>query len=254
MKSRSPKRRKTLGPHFAAQEKPAKPRRGGRVPSSSTEEVVQTKGDVTRERIRAAVVKLVSKHGLNNVILQDICEEAKITHGGFYFHFSRKEEAMVDVAREWIKNFKMRVVNTPASEDFYDELYGMILNYVEGYIERIEVTRLVYALDPTFEEIKKAFVTYQTLWWDRLQELFERVRRDANLPNGMELCIVHSLTAALEGICVDTYLSRLSMLTATTKSPLQLAERMAVIWHRAVLGRDPDPAKLTSARDEVVAP
>src|ERR1041385_7479344 len=109
------------------------------------------KGDMTKERIREAVIRLVSRHGVSGVILHDICHEAGITHGGFYFHFQNKEEAMIDVAQEWMTNLKNRVLETPYLDDFYDESYQMILAYIRGYNQKIQVTRLVYELDPKYQ-------------------------------------------------------------------------------------------------------
>lgn len=211
------------------------------------------KGDVTKERIREAVVRLVSRHGVSGVVLHDICREAGITHGGFYFHFQNKEEAMLDVAQEWMTNFKNRVLETPYMDDFYDEAYQMILAYVRGYIQKIQVTRLVYELDPKYQEVRHTFTINQRRWWARLDELFTRTRKKMGLPIGMETWITQALTASLEGICVNTYLVSLPELVQDTIEPEEVAERQAIIWHRAVLGRDPDPLKLRFVKAKSVA-
>lgn len=210
------------------------------------------KGDVTRERIRQAVIKLVSRHGVSGIVLRDICAEAHITHGGFYFHFANKEEAMIDVAREWMINFKSRVLATPHLDDFYNEIYQMILVYVQGYVEKIQVTRLVYELDPKYQEVRETFSANQRRWWARLEELFTRTRRKKGLPTGMENWITQALTASLEGVCVNTFLVELPELVHDTVVPEEIAERQAIIWHRAVLARDPDPSKLRFIRAQVV--
>lgn len=211
-----------------------------------------TKGGATRERIREAVIRLVSRRGLNSIILQDICDEAGITHGGFYFHFSRKEDAMLDVAKEWAENFKKKVLETPYLDDFYEEIYQMILTYIVGYTESIAVTRLVYSLDPNYEELRATYGRYQKRWWARLEELFIRTRRRAGLANGMEIWIVHAMTAALEGVCVNAYLLAPSNLPDDGADHERTAERVAVIWHRAVLGADPDTKRLKLVRAKAV--
>ena len=208
---------------------------------------------MTKERIREAVIRLVSRHGVSGVVLHDICHEAGITHGGFYFHFQNKEEAMIDVAQEWMTNLKNRVLETPYLDDFYDESYQMILAYIRGYNQKIQVTRLVYELDPKYQALRDTFTINQRRWWARLDELFARARKKLNLPLGMETWITHALTASLEGICVNTYLVSLPELVHDTVVPEEVAERQAIIWHRAVLGRDPDPSKLQFVRAKAVA-
>ncbi|MBI5115583.1 TetR/AcrR family transcriptional regulator [Candidatus Poribacteria bacterium] len=46
----------------------------------------------TRERILRAAMELFRKHGFNNTSIAQILQHAKITKGGFYFHFKSKEE------------------------------------------------------------------------------------------------------------------------------------------------------------------
>jgi AcrR family transcriptional regulator len=232
-----------------------KPRgRPAKAPRKRTHaEVDVTKGDATRERIRQAVIRLVSRKGLNNIILQDVCREADITHGGFYFHFESKEDAMLDVAREWITEFKGNVLKTPYLNDFYEEIYQMILAYVRGYVANIEVTRLVFAVDREHPEVGETFTRHQRRWWARLEELFTRVRLAAGLPTGMEAWIAQSVTASIEGVCVNTFLVGLPELVSDGVEPERVAEREAIIWHRSVLGRDPDPARLKFMKTRPVA-
>lgn len=203
-----------------------------------------SKGEATRDRIREAVIHLVSRHGVAKIGLHDICEEAGITHGGFYFHFRNKEDAMVDVATHWISKFKQSVLDVPAADDLYEELFAIIVAYLEGYTRRIELTRLVYELDPRHPEVREAFSAYQTKWWSRLAALAARHRKAEGLPAGGEHWIAQSLTAALEGVCVHTYLVGLRQLVADGIEPDVVAGRMSVIWFRIIMGRDPAPAKV----------
>lgn len=202
-----------------------------------------SKGEATRDRIREAVVQLVSRYGVSKIGLHDICEEAGITHGGFYFHFRNKEDAMVDVATHWISEFKQSVLDVPASEDLHEELFAMIVAYLEGYTRRLELTRLVYELDPLHPEVRDAFSAYQTRWWSRLAALAARHRKASGLSTGGEHWIAQCLTASLEGVCVHTYLVGLKELVADGTQPDVMADRMSVLWFRMIMGRDPNAQK-----------
>lgn len=50
----------------------------------------------TLENIRTAVDKLVEQKGFEAMTVRDICEEAGIKTGGFYHHFSSKDELLFD--------------------------------------------------------------------------------------------------------------------------------------------------------------
>jgi len=65
------------------------------------------RGDLTRDRIITAAAALFSTKGFNNTRLSEILSAADITKGGFYFHFSSKEElglAVIDtIVRTWVE-------------------------------------------------------------------------------------------------------------------------------------------------------
>ena len=66
------------------------------------------KGDMTRDRIISAAAVRFSRRGFSNTSLTEILRAAKITKGGFYFHFESKEAlglAVIDtIVRSWVEN------------------------------------------------------------------------------------------------------------------------------------------------------
>ena len=56
----------------------------------------------TRKRIVQSARRLFNRNGFAEVSIQQIMEEAGLTHGGFYKHFSAKEE----LYREAVLEFK----------------------------------------------------------------------------------------------------------------------------------------------------
>mgnify|MGYP002795106703 CR=1 FL=1 len=47
---------------------------------------------MTRERILGSAIKLFSARGFDNVTINNVMQEAQLTHGAFYAHFSSKNE------------------------------------------------------------------------------------------------------------------------------------------------------------------
>jgi len=66
------------------------------------------KGKLTRERVITIAAELFRKNGFHNTSLAQILDEAKLTKGGFYFHFKSKEElgdAVINYMRDfWVHN------------------------------------------------------------------------------------------------------------------------------------------------------
>lgn len=64
-----------------------------------------------REKILASAAKQFREHGFNGISVSDLMKDAGLTHGGFYGHFSSKEElaalasvrALNEVAEKWEK-------------------------------------------------------------------------------------------------------------------------------------------------------
>ena len=66
------------------------------------------KGKLTKERVITIAAELFRKNGFHNTSLAQILDEAKLTKGGFYFHFKSKEElgdAVINYMRDfWVHN------------------------------------------------------------------------------------------------------------------------------------------------------
>jgi Bacterial regulatory proteins, tetR family len=56
----------------------------------------------TRKRIVQSARRLFNRNGFAEVSIQQIMEEAGLTHGGFYKHFSAKEELYREAVLEFI--------------------------------------------------------------------------------------------------------------------------------------------------------
>lgn len=62
-----------------------------------------SKGDRARERILDATLDLIRTRGYAATRVSDVCEAAGLTKGGFFHHFSGKEELAVAAAEHWSK-------------------------------------------------------------------------------------------------------------------------------------------------------
>src|SRR5437868_7121159 len=58
--------------------------------------VTREQAAASRERILAAASRLFRERGLDGIGVADLMQDAGLTHGGFYGHFSSKEELMAE--------------------------------------------------------------------------------------------------------------------------------------------------------------
>lgn len=59
---------------------------------------------MTRERILGSAVKLFSARGFDNVTINDVMQEAQLTHGAFYAHFNSKHALYTEAITAATKN------------------------------------------------------------------------------------------------------------------------------------------------------
>ena len=59
---------------------------------------------ITRNRILDSAVRLFSSRGFENVTINDLMKEAKLTHGAFYAHFSSKKDLYKEAITSATKN------------------------------------------------------------------------------------------------------------------------------------------------------
>jgi len=83
----------------------------------------------TREDILSAAARLFRKHGYNGVGIETIMQESGLTRGGFYNHFSSKQNLFAEVLR-WDKDFVDRM-RSRDEDDLADQGIRIAMDYLE---------------------------------------------------------------------------------------------------------------------------
>ena len=69
----------------------------------------------TREKIVDSARRLFNRHGFTGVSIDEIMADAGLTRGGFYNHFSTKEELYAEVVQQVLSCAKARARATPTA-------------------------------------------------------------------------------------------------------------------------------------------
>lgn len=64
--------------------------------------MAEQRGEDTRLRITLAAVKLFSAQGYRAASVDDICAEAGVSKGAFYYHFKTKRELFLALLKDWL--------------------------------------------------------------------------------------------------------------------------------------------------------
>lgn len=70
---------------------------------------MQQRSEETRERITTAAIRLFSARGYNKASVNEICAEAGVTKGAFYYHFDSKQALFLALLDLWLKTFDQAV-------------------------------------------------------------------------------------------------------------------------------------------------
>ena len=94
------------------------------------------KGKLTRERIVKVAAELFRKNGFHNTSLTQILEEAKLTKGGFYFHFKSKDElgdAVIDYMRDfWVHEVLDKIASEQGAVEKIERMFDIMITTHES--------------------------------------------------------------------------------------------------------------------------
>lgn len=102
------------------------PRKSGRPPKTDSN------GTDNKQLIIAAAIKLIKEHGAEHITVRNVCREADIGTGTFYYHFKNKDDLLMYFLRE--TSFHGFELNLPISEiaERIVELYMLLIGrYME---------------------------------------------------------------------------------------------------------------------------
>jgi TetR/AcrR family transcriptional repressor of nem operon len=84
-----------------------------------------------RERILEAAARLFRERGFDGIGVADLMKEAGLTHGGFYGHFSSKEELMAEASARALTN-TFALLREQAERASGDPLAAVASSYLNG--------------------------------------------------------------------------------------------------------------------------
>jgi AcrR family transcriptional regulator len=69
----------------------------------------QARGEQTRAQILDAAEKSIARQGYSATSVDDICQAAGVTKGGFYHHFSSKQALFLELVESWLSKLDVRL-------------------------------------------------------------------------------------------------------------------------------------------------
>jgi AcrR family transcriptional regulator len=203
-----------------------------------------TKGQRTREALKAVVVGLVNEKPLAEIKVGDLCARSGLSVGAFYFHFQGRDDALEQTAIEILDAFFADVLATPAGEDLFGEILGLITRFYRGYVDQRPEIRAVFVILGAHGPVRQAWLTARLRLIDRLVAAFGRVRPETPGPFRSDYVLAQYLLSALERFYEEAlFAPSYPRLHEEAASFEVFVLQQARLWRRAVVGRDPTDEK-----------
>ncbi|TEB07886.1 Fatty acid metabolism regulator protein [Pelotomaculum schinkii] len=155
--------------------------------------------EITKNKIYECGVKLVRKHGFDQVTVEQIAKEAGVSVGTYYYYFASKYELF----REIFKRADDYFVTDVAGQLKADDCKGQIVEYFEKYVDLnyadgIEMIKKLYTSE------NKMFLTKGRAMQTILQSIIEEWQVKAQIPKHKSAAeITRMLFIAARGVVFD---------------------------------------------------
>jgi TetR/AcrR family transcriptional regulator, fatty acid metabolism regulator protein len=114
----------------------------------------------TRKKIYDVSIRLIEKHGFENVTVESICHAAGVAVGSFYTHFPSKAGIIEEIYRQGDEYFENVVAKSITASDAPTRILAFFHHYAEFNARNgIEFVRLLYrGMSPRFSDRTRAMV------------------------------------------------------------------------------------------------
>lgn len=91
------------------------------------------KGEETRTLLLNISQNLFSQKGYDEVSVEEICRTAGVSKGGFYHHFSSKEELFLELLDQWLSRLDEGLLNIESKARTVKEAISLMTDFA-GYV------------------------------------------------------------------------------------------------------------------------
>ena len=211
------------------------------------------KGQRTRDALRLAAIEVLDEVGYHDMRLSDVCERGGVSPASFYQYFDDKREVTLSVVEEFVQFAYQRLFAPPDSS--YRDAFAAIaysnLRWLQVNRANPGLMRCILQLTDGEPEFARDFQRFSHKLHKAIAVGMLRRLNGAEKDLPAALFLAYALGSMMDEVArraiIHPNISFLSTIEQVGDDEA-LAEALAVIWHRAIYGRNPNGARHPTSR------
>jgi AcrR family transcriptional regulator len=209
-----------------------------------------TKGERTKQRLKAGAARLIETQNLSVIRITDICTESNLSQGAFYRYFQNKEAIITEVLRDF-DEFTRGLLQAQGrgQADSYQAIRSTTETYVAVFRANAGLMKLLLLSNQDLPEGPSILMRQTGEWAAQMERSLVRRGAPGPVPE------VARFTAYAIGAMVDqtlayVFIYRDPKVLALIPSETVLVDRLSALQYRAAYGAEPMPEMDRSDRPE----
>lgn len=208
-----------------------------------------TKGERTRRRLLDAALKLIERDGYHDLKVTEVAREAGVAAGVYYIYFRDKDALALELLDEIMRSMFAKVFAKPRAADAFDAILEANSRYVALFAAGGGLNRALGQIVDTLSEARARWQATNARIARRIAADIARRAPDSAPHEDARVFAALALQAMLDTVLLQAFAYEFPELAEMRERPERLAQALTVLWHRALYGIDPDPARVPDAAD-----
>ena len=206
----------------------------------------KTKGDRTRDRLLVATIRILEDEGSGIPRIADICKQARVSVGTFYLYFQSSDEIVHDILSGWVDTINGHAPPAEGYEDAYDAMYVACKRLIELYAANPGLMQCLWRLRDRNAEFAKIWERNNLTWYRGVKTAILDFSDTSALQDDNYTLSFYIISSMMDEFLRTLFVSRDPDLHRTIQdtsiSTDEMADYLAVTWHRMLYGCDPGKA------------
>lgn len=200
------------------------------------------KGERTRDRLILATLRILEK-GEPNPKVSDICENAHVSPAAFYQYFRSIDELVNGLLCDWVETLYSYSLQQGDHSDAFGAMVAANRRMIELYGANPGLMRCLWKHREDNAEFAKVWERNNLTWYRGVRSAILEASDTSNLKaQNYDLCF-YAISGLMDEFLRTIYIAQdpelLKIIKNQSLAADDLAEYLALIWHRLIYGCDP---------------